>query len=180
MTTTHSPAVTDAMARVLETEKALGVRLDYMREMAERGSPVLEKIQAISAMNRAKAQSTLNPEIRRFATLGAVQADDCGECVQIHVNIDRAAGMDPKLLQAALDGRPDLLPGPLATAWRFGQAVATNAPEMEDLRQDMERICGRDAMIELSFHLAVSRFYPTVKRAMGYAQSCSLVQVRAA
>src|SRR5690606_41869114 len=62
----------------------------------------------------------------------------------------------------------------------FGQAVATNAPEMEDLRQDMERICGRDAMIELSFHLAVSRFYPTVKRAMGYAQSCSLVQVRAA
>lgn len=179
MTTTR-PDTTEAMARVLETEKALGVQLDYMREMAERGSPVLARMQALTAMNRADAQSTLSADIRCFATLGAVQADDCGECVQIHINMDRALGINPKLLQAALDHRPDLLPGPLALAWRFGQAVAANAPEMEDLRQQLEKICGRDAMIELSFHLAVSRFYPTVKRAMGYALSCSLVQVKAA
>lgn len=169
-----------AMARVLETEKALGVRLDYMREMAERGSGALAKMQALTALNWAEAGSPLPAEIRCFATLGAVQQDDCGECVQIHINMDRALGINPKLLQAALDGRPDLLPAPLGLAWRFGRAVAANAPDMEELRQELEQVCGRDAMIELSFHIAVSRFYPTVKRAMGYAKSCSLVQVRAA
>lgn len=171
---------TAALDRVAATEALLGVRLEYMREMAEAGSPVLEKIQAISAMNRAETGSNLPAEIRVFATMGAVQADDCGECLQIHVNLARALSVNPKLLQAALDHRPDLLPAPMALAWRFGQAVAANDPAMEDMRLELEQLCGRPAMIELSFHLAVSRFYPTVKRAMGYAASCSLVQVQAA
>ncbi len=170
----------EAMDQVLATEQALGVRLDYMREMAAAGSPVLAKIQAISAMNRTESTSGLPAEIRALATLGAVQADDCGECLQIHVNMDRAIGINPKLLQAALDHRPELLPAPLALAWRFGQAVAGNDPAMEDMRAELEQLYGRPAMIELSFHLAVSRFYPTVKRALGYAASCSLVQVKAA
>lgn len=175
-----TPDTAAALERVAATEAALGVRLDYMREMAEAGSPVLQKIQAISAMNRAEAGSGLPAEIRAFATMGAVQADDCGECLQIHINMDRALGIHPTLLQAALDRRPELLPAPIALAWRFGQAVAANDPAMEDMRLELEQLYGRPAMIELSFHLAVSRFYPTVKRALGYAASCSLVQVQAA
>lgn len=178
---TAAPAAASAaLGRVAATEALLGVRLDYMREMAEAGSPVLEKIQSISAMNRAESGSRLPAEIRAFATMGAVQADDCGECLQIHVNMGRALGINPSLLQAALDHRPDLLPAPLGLAWRFGQAVAGNDPAMDNMRLELEALYGRPAMIELSFALAVSRFYPTVKRALGYAASCSLVQVQAA
>lgn len=169
-----------AMADVRESECRLGVQLDYMREMAEAGSPVLAKIQALSAMSRSDAACSLPAEIRCFATLGAAQAEDCGECVQIHVNMDRAIGINPHLLQAALDGRPDLLPKPLGLAWRFGQAVAANAPEMEDMRLALEQQYGRAAMMELAFAIAVARFYPAVKRALGYAKSCSSVAVRAA
>jgi hypothetical protein len=169
-----------AMAGVIEAERQLGVRLDYMREMAELGSPVLDKLQAISMMNRNDAGNNLPAEICAFATLGAVQAEDCGECVQIHVNIDRAIGINPRLLQAALDGKPELLPEPLALAWRFGRAVAANAPEMEDMRLVLERQYGRAAMMELAFSIAIARFYPAVKRALGYAKSCSLVNVQAA
>lgn len=169
-----------ALERVMATERALGVQLDYMREMAQLGSPVLDKLQAFTALNRAEAGSTLPAEIRCFATLGAVQADDCGECLQIHINMDHALGINPKLLQAALDYRPELLPGPLAQAWRFGQAVANNAAGMEELRLALEELYGRPAMIELSYAIATARFYPTVKRALGYAQSCSLVKVKAA
>src|SRR3546814_11270442 len=78
---------------------------DLMREMAEAGAPVLEKIQAISAMNRAESGSNLPAEIRAFATMGAVQADDCGECLQIHLNMDRALGVTPRMLQAAMAHR---------------------------------------------------------------------------
>ena len=174
------PDTAAAMARVLASEAMLGVRLDYMREMAVAASPVLDRLQALSALSRAEAGDSLPPEIRCFATLGAVQQDDCGECVQIHVNLGRAIGMDPVLLQAALDGRPELLPGPLALAWRFGRAVAANDPAMEDMRIDLERRYGREAMMELSFAIAAARFYPAVKRALGYAKSCSLVRVKAA
>lgn len=172
-------AVVTALERIAAAEAVLGVRLDYQREMATLGAPVLGHIQAITAMNRAAADAALPAAIRQFATLGAVQQDDCGACVQIHVNLDRAEGADPALLRAALAGRPQDLPAPLGLAWRFGQAVAANAPELEALRQELEQYCGRAAMIELSFHIAVARFYPTVKRALGYAQSCALVQVAA-
>lgn len=178
--TAPNPATTDAMARVLAAEAQLGVQLDYMREMAAAGSLVLDKLQAFGALNRASAGTDLPPEIRCFATLGAVQYDDCGECVQIHINLDRTIGINPAFLQAALDEKPDLLPGPLALAWRFGRAVAAYAAEMEDLRLDLEGRYGRPAMMELAFAIAAARFYPTVKRALGYAKSCSLVRVKAA
>jgi len=169
--------VQTALDRVAATEAILGVRLDYMREMAEIGSPVLAKLQAFTALNREPGTGKLPADIRCFATLGAVQADDCGECVQIHINMDRAEGIDAALLRLALARRPQDLPSPLGLAWRFGQAVAANAVDMEDLRQELEGICGRPAMIELSFAIAAARFYPTVKRALGYALSCNLVQV---
>ncbi len=168
-----------ALDRVAASEAILGVRLDYMREMAELGSPVLAKLQAFTALNREPGSGALPADIRCFATLGAVQADDCGECVQIHINMDRADGIDPALLRLALAARPQDLPAPLGLAWRFGRAVAANAAEMEELRQELESLCGRGAMIELSFAIAAARFYPTVKRALGYALSCSLVQVEA-
>ncbi|HEX6956399.1 MAG TPA: hypothetical protein VF194_00295 [Ferrovibrio sp.] len=178
--TDTAASVAAALERVEASEKLLGVRLDYMREMAEAGSPVLAKLQALSTLNRAEPASALPAEIRSFAVLGAVQHDDCGECVQIHINLDRAIGINPNLLQAALDRRLDLLPTPLALAWKFGHAVAANDPTMEDLRQELERLYGRAALMELSFALGAARFYPTVKRALGYALSCSLVQVKAA
>jgi alkylhydroperoxidase/carboxymuconolactone decarboxylase family protein YurZ len=170
-----------ALQQVAASEAALGVRLDYLREMAETGSPILARMQALTALNRETARaSDLPADVRAFATLGAVMHDDCGECVQIHVNLDRAAGIDAGLLQAALDRRIDALPAPLALAWQFGAAVAANDPAMEELRERMEQAHGRAAIVDLAFSMAVARFYPTVKRAMGYARSCSLVQVKAA
>ncbi|MCW0234157.1 MAG: hypothetical protein OJJ21_11205 [Ferrovibrio sp.] len=180
----HSPSSSNtgiALQQVAASEAVLGVRLDYMREMAELGSPVLARMQALTALNRdTLPASALAGDIRAFATLGAIMQDDCGECVQIHINLDRAAGIDAALLQAALDRRIDDLPADLALAWRFGQAVAANDPAMDELRQQLEQAHGRAAIIDLGFSMAVARFYPTVKRAMGYAQSCSLVRVKAA
>lgn len=175
-----APAGAAASARLAAAEAQLGVRLDYLREMAAAGSPVLAKIEAVAGLDRASISSDLPLEIRSFATLGALQADSSAECVQIHVNLDRAVGINPALLQAALDGRAALLPGPLALAWRFGRAVAENDAAMDDLRQDLEARYGRPAIMDLAFAIAVARFYPTVKRVLGYAPDCSPVRVRAA
>jgi len=174
-------ALTEKLTRVEASEARLGgVRLDYMREMAALGSAVFERMEAFGAL--AHQQGMLKPEqaaIIRFATLGAIQADDCGECVQIHVNLDRAAGTDPTLLRLALARQPEKLPPAYGLAWRFGQAVARNADDMEELRQELEAIIGRAAMFELGFALACMRVYPTLKRATGYALSCSKVEIAA-
>lgn len=166
--------------RIAATERQLGVPLDYMREMAKLGSPVLFRLGRLAALNRGGDMDDVPAGLLQFAVLGAVMADDCGECVQIHVNLARAAGSDPALLQAAVDGRIDGLPAELALAWRFGQAVAANDSTMEDFRAQVEAICGRRAMVEIGYAIGMGRFYPTLKRALGYARSCSLVQVRAA
>lgn len=160
-------------------EKAVGVRLDYLREMAARQSPVLGRMLRLAALSRATG-AVVPAEVVHFAALGATRQEDCGECLQIGVNLARGAGSDPELLQAALDGCFDNLPPHLALAFRFGMAVAANDPEMEDMRVLLEQRYGRNAVMELSYSLAMARFYPTVKRALGYAKSCSLIQVKAA
>lgn len=165
--------------RIAGAEKMLGVPLDYMREMAKLKSPVLFKLGKLMAIAR-QPRHDLPGEIMHFAMLGATQHEDCGECLQIGINLARAARIDPVLLQAVLDRRPERLPSHLALAWRFGKAVAENDPAMEDMRLLLERRIGRKAMLELSYDLAMARFYPTVKRALGYAKSCSLIQLKVA
>lgn len=168
-----------AESRIALRERMLGVPLTYMREMAQAKSPILLKLGKLAALHRS-GHWEAPAEIRHFAALGATQQEDCGECLQIGVNLARAAGIDPALLQAVIDCRPDKLPSHLALAWRFGQSVAANAPEMEDARMVLERRYGRRAIMELSYDLAMARFYPTVKRALGYAQSCTAIRLQVA
>jgi hypothetical protein len=61
---------------------------------------------------------------------------------------------------------------------RFAMAVAAHADEAEDLRLQMVGEVGDDAMVDLALAIAGVRVYPTIKRALGYATSCRLVEIR--
>jgi hypothetical protein len=68
------------------------------------------------------------------------------------------------------------MPPELALAWRFGRAVAANDPSMEDIRRKLEGVIGRSGLMDLGYAIAMARFYPTLKRALGYAVACSLLR----
>lgn len=164
--------------RIAASEKQLGVRLDYMREIGGAAPALLVKFGTLAGLGRENVVASA--EALHFATLGAVQVDDCGECVQIHVNLAQQAGIAPAQLEAALDNRIAELPPLPALALRFGRAAAENDPALERLAEQLERQIGRRAMFDLAIALGLARFYPVLKRALGYAKSCSLVRPKVA
>jgi AhpD family alkylhydroperoxidase len=160
--------------QIAANERRLGVKMDYAREMAELNWPAFVRIGKVSALAR-RARPDFDVRVAHMAALAAAQSDDCGECVQIHLNLAAQDGVAREALQAALDARPQAMTPPeLGLAWRFGQAVAAGDPAMEDIRRKLERRIGRSGLIDLSFAIAMARFYPTLKRGLGLAAACSL------
>jgi alkylhydroperoxidase family enzyme len=167
-----SGRLTEAMIRF--GEKKLGVTLDYLREIAAGAPYVFRLLMRTSALGQA-----LRPHDRaaaHLAALGAAIHDDCGTCVQIHINLARSDGVPEDVLRRAVMGEASSLPALLAEAFRFGGAVAANDPEMHDLREGLERALGKRAVIEMSVGIAFARFYPTIKRALGHARSCAVLR----
>jgi AhpD family alkylhydroperoxidase len=159
---------------IAANERRLGVRMDYIHEMAELNWPAFVRIGKVSAL-ATSARLDFDVRVAHIAALAAAQCDDCGECVQIHLNLAARDGVARETLQAALDARPEAMAPPqLGLAWRFGQAVAAGDPAMTDIRRKLEGLIGRAGLMDLAFAIAMARFYPTLKRALGYAIACSV------
>ncbi|MCW5729534.1 MAG: hypothetical protein KIT20_02155 [Alphaproteobacteria bacterium] len=165
-------------AQIRAMEKMLGVPLAYMRDVARQAPHVYERLKAVSGLMREPMQAP--KDVLAFAALGAVLEEDCGECLQIHVNAALKAGIAPGRLAAAAGGRTQELPEALSLAFRFGRAVAAGAPEQEELREAALARFGTAAMHEMAFAVALSRFHPAFKRGIGHARSCQAVRLELA
>jgi len=153
-------------------EKKLGVSLDYMREIAAHAPAAFRLLGRVSQLG----QSIKPGDAAHLAGLGAAMHDDCGTCVQIHINLARHHGVAEDVLRLAVLGEAGTLPSPLAEAFRFGEAVAANDPEMHELREKLEAVLGKRAVIEMAVGIGFARFYPTIKRALGHARSCAVLR----
>lgn len=110
------------------------------------------------------------------ARLAATQVEDCGTCVQIVVNMARKEDVGADLLKAALAGNEAALPAPLGDVLRYARQVAQGQDDAE-LRDRLRASYGEAGLVELALAIATARVFPSVKRAMGHAVSCSLVRV---
>jgi hypothetical protein len=112
-----------------------------------------------------------------MAALGAVMAEDCGDCVQIYVNLAIKAGVDKAIVKAALDNHLSDLPTDLKLGFCFGRVVSQNDPMLLEKGAALEARFGRKALVDLSLVIAMARFYPTVKRALGHSRTCAEARV---
>ena len=165
-------------AGIRAAERRLGVTMDYARDIARTSPATFARLQRLSALANHERQG--DPAPFHFAGLGAAMQDDCGECVQIHVNLARADGVRADWLRAALADRLDDLPVPLADAFRLGRAVAADDPAMEEYRTRLQQHYGAAMVTALAFEIGMARFYPSLKRGLGVARSCALVSVKVA
>jgi alkylhydroperoxidase family enzyme len=115
-------------------------------------------------------------DVRCVARVAAVQSEDCGPCLQLGVRMAVEAGVDKELIRTALQ-RPEALPPKMRRVYDFARAVAVNAPESAELREQVLADYGRDVVAELAVTIAAARVYPTIKRGFGLAKSCSIVQI---
>lgn len=167
-----SGRLSEAMIRY--GERKLGVTLDYLREIAADAPASFRLLGRVSQLGRSL--KPVDRHATHMAALGAALHDDCGTCVQIHINLARQDGVAEDLLRRAVTGEAGTLPAPLAAAFRFGEAVAANDPEMHALRARLEDEFGKRAVIEMAIAIAFARFYPTIKRALGHAKSCAVLR----
>jgi len=160
--------------RLDDFERKLGVSIDYCRLMANVSMRAFLKYAKLASV--AEYRRALPADASHVARLVAVRDEDCGTCVQIGVNLARHDGVSPEILRAVLSRRPDQLPPQLADVYRFAESVVTAADD-DELRQRVRSHYGDEALVELAIALAAARTFPIVKRTLGYAKSCSLVQV---
>jgi len=163
-------------ARIASAEKQWGVPLEYCRFILRVSLRAFFKFTKFLAVDEYRR--VLPPGPCYVARIVAVRHEDCGTCVQIAVNQARNAGVPAEVLRAVLDGKPDGLPEELRDAYYFAEAVVTANGEEDVLRERIRLRYGDEGLIEMALAIATCRVFPTIKRALGYAVSCSAVAVR--
>lgn len=166
---------TPELTAIREREVTIGVPLDYQRDMAAASPGSAWRLQEIGRLIREN--QSVPESVAMMAALGAVMAEDCGECVQIYVNLALKAGVDKAIVKAALDNHLSEMPADLKLGFCFGRVVSDNDPMLLEKGAALEAKFGRKALVDLSLVIAMARFYPTVKRALGYSRSCAEVKV---
>lgn len=116
------------------------------------------------------------PSVYHAAGLAAAMVEDCGPCVQIHVNLALKDSVDAHSLEALLRRDFARCEAEAALAFQFGDAVA-RGEDASELRDQIAARWGERGVIELSFTIATARFYPAVKRGMGYARACEKIKI---
>jgi alkylhydroperoxidase family enzyme len=159
-------------------EKKLGESVDYLHHVVDVSPAAFLRFASILPF--ANSRKSLPKDAWFVAQLVASQHEDCGTCVQIGVNLAQKARVAPDLLRAVLDGNTHDMPPEMVDVFQFTRSVVTAAGDEEPLRETLRQRYGERGLIELAYAIASSRIPPTVKRALGYAKSCSVVpaQVR--
>lgn len=153
-------------------ERDLGVPLDYLRHIADTSLAAFVKFGLFTPLSKHRQHLPAAPY--HLARLVATQHEDCGTCVQIEVTNALRAGVPEPLVRAAVEGREADLPAELAEVTRYTRSVVT-ANEAPELRERLRGRYGEAGLVELALGIASARVFPTTKRALGYAQACSLV-----
>ncbi len=105
-----------------------------------------------------------------------MQTEDCGACLQLTVRQALEAGVSKQIIEAGLNGGQGLT-NELKDIYQFAVAVASNIFCDDELVERLERNFGNTVIAELALCIAGARVYPTIKRALGYAKSCSLITI---
>ena len=157
-------------------ERNVGESVDYLRHMVDVSPGAFLRFASI--MPFANSRKVLPVEAWFVAQVVTLQAEDCGTCLQIGVNLARQNNVDAALLRAVLSGEVDAMSEEIADVYRFTKAVLGSTGEEDALREVLRGRYDDRGLIELSYAIASSRIPPTVKRTLGYAKSCSIVPVQ--
>lgn len=162
--------------RLDAAERELGESHDYMRHILNtslRAFLRFAKIFPISDYRRG-----LPADAYHVARIVAARDEDCGTCVQVEVNLGIRSKVEPGILQAVIDRRPDQLPANLRTVYEFVEVLMEKTGADNELRESVRQEYGEEGLVELALAIGASRFLPSVKRTLGYGTACSLVEVK--
>jgi len=164
------------LKQLAREERSLGESLDYVRHILRTSLPAFFKFALFTPLSQHRRK--LPPTPYRVARIVATRDEDCGTCVQIEVNLARRDGVPDDVIHAVLNDRHEDLIPELSEIYRFTKAVVEASGDEEELRQRIRERYGEEGLVELALGMAAARVFPVTKRALGYATSCALVEIK--
>ena len=161
--------------KIAAMEREFGYDATYTHEMLDASLPAFIKFALFQGM--ANHRDQVPREAWYAAKLAAAMSEDCGPCSQLCVDMALKAGVDAKIVAALVHGDFARAGVDAALGFRFGQAVATNAPEAQALSSEVKTRYGERGLVSLALVVAGSRVYPTLKRGLGHGATCQKLVV---
>lgn len=146
----------------------------YMREILDASIPAFFKLalaQTMSAHREGVCADALYA-----AKIAAVRFEDCGPCAQLVVNMALEAGVAPETVRAIVARDEARMSSDALLGLRLADAVLAHAPT-DAARDAVLARFGENGLVTLSFTIAATRIYPTMKRALGHAHTCERLRV---
>ena len=155
---------------VTRIETFLGVPLPHLRLMIREAPGAL--VPTFLLMPIGAYGKRVPADVLHMARIGGARAQDCGECLQIAVNMALRDGLPAAKVEAAIGSGDGLSPHQLQ-ALEFGTRVGAGTDDPEG-RQAIREAWGERGVIELAMAVAGAVVFPVMKRGMGMAVSCSV------
>jgi len=155
---------------ISKAEKRLGVPMDHVRAIAAASTNLLNRYRRFFSF--LDPNNHAPPEAYYVARIRGAMAADCGTCVETEFNLADQAGVDGKLIAAALRGDLEALGPQLGAVSQLTEAVVANRIDDPDARDAVVAAYGEAGLIEISYAMNGAALLPGIKRAMGYAVAC--------
>lgn len=160
---------------IRRAEREIRVSLDYLREIARHSRSAFWKLLLMRPV--LTHRKSLPVAMWHAARIAVTQRADCGTCVQAAVNQAINDGVDAKLLEAIVRRDPHLS-SEVREIITFVEASLDGAEEIAaPLRARVAEQYGQAALVDLALGVATTQVFPTLKKVLGVATSCSLVRV---
>jgi hypothetical protein len=156
-------------------EDALGVKADHMHFIID--TSVKAFVDLLFFMKLSNHREVLPVEATHLARIVATQSRDCGNCVQFCVNVALKDGMRPECIKAVIEHRPEALPPELQEIHEFTGHLLRHTYEEDALRESIRARYGDRGLLDLAYAIASAQVMPLTKQALGFAKSCSKIEV---
>ena len=172
----RNPMLSWLMKRRLDAfERDTGYDVSYVREM------LAADVNSVMALFKVQSMSRYRKDVPADAWYAAglvgSLAEDCGPCTQLGVTMAEREGVAPDTLRAIVAGDLRSMPDDVVLAYRFAKASLAHDLAADELRAEIVKRWGERSLISLSFALAASRVFPTVKYALGHGKACTRLTV---
>lgn len=142
----------------------------YMREMLAASVAMYDKFNNI--MPLVSHRELLDVDTYMVAKLATMAFEDCGECLQLNIKMAQEQEVSENIIHGAINGGKGLS-AELKDIHDFALMISNNTRD-ERLVKLVESRLNKGQLLELGIAVATTKIFPVLKRALGYAKSCSL------
>lgn len=162
--------------RLARFEKRYRYDMSYARELFELSPHAF--LQFAKLFGLAAFAQDLPPATLYAAKFAATQAEDCGPCSQLMLDMALEAGVPAADLRSLVAADEAAMPVAMRLGWRYARAALAHDEDLAALREELLQAYGPRALASLALAVVVARNFPALKHALGQGQSCARLEVR--